>query len=127
MQSARAGIAALLVFSACAVFSPSAALSPTHLHIDHLENGYLLRIGLDREARDVSAIVAKPNWLIVTIPDTLIDTSVVARYRTREVDSTEVSRFETATQFSFRFLRHVSAVEVLYSTDRHAILLSVFY
>lgn len=97
------------------------------LSVDEMQNGFLLEIQTENPVGDLATTVPGGRWLIITIPDTLIDTTSIAAYRSREVDSTEVRRFKTATQFAVRMTKPISSAEVIPGPERRRILISVFY
>jgi len=116
-----------LFFAACSVFSPALKFGFATLTVNEMQNGFLVEIQTENPVGDVTTTVPSSRWLIITIPDTLLDTSAIAVYRSREVDSTEVRRFETATQFALRFTQPISSTEVVPGKDKRTILLSVFF
>ncbi|MEX1137798.1 MAG: hypothetical protein WEB33_02665 [Bacteroidota bacterium] len=116
-----------LIFSSCAVFSPSVKFGSAILSVDEMQNGFLVEIRLENPVSDVSTTLPGSRWLIITVPDTLLDTAAVAAFRSREVDSTEVRRFETATQFALRFTKPITSTDMIRGKDRRTILLSVFF
>jgi len=111
----------------CALFSPALSISPATLRVEELQNGYFVEINMDRPADDVTTLLTYSNWLTITVADTLLDTTGVAVFRSAHVDSTIVRRFETATQFSLRFVRPVSSAEVLRMAGRKNVTISVFF
>lgn len=122
------GIALILFFASCSVFSPSLRLESVDLGVEERNNGFLVEFLTEAAIREgVTTIITPPNWLIVTVPHAFLDTSAVARYRSPAIDSTEVHRFETVTQFSLRFRRSISSVEILRSPRAHGLAISVFY
>ena len=130
MQSARrlsAITAVTVALSSCGTFSPAVKFNSAEIHVEKLQNGYLVEILTGNSAGEVSTLVTRPNWLIVTIADTLLDTVAVAAYRSAMVDSTEVRRFETATQFAVRMTKPISSAEVIPTAERRKILISVFF
>ncbi len=118
---------AALLLAACSVFSPALKFGSATLRVNELQNGFLVEIQTENPVSDVTTAVPGSRWLIITIADTLLDTSAIAVYRSREIDSTEVRRFETATQFALRFRRAISSTELIPGKDRRTILLSVFF
>lgn len=130
MQSAKrllAITAATAALSSCGTFSPAVKFDSVELHVEKLQNGYLVEILTENPVGEVSTLVTRPYWLIVTIADTLLDTIAVAAYRSAIVDSTEVRRFETATQFAVRMTKPISSAEVISTAERRKILISVFF
>ncbi|HEX9615710.1 MAG TPA: hypothetical protein VGA55_09380 [Bacteroidota bacterium] len=116
-----------IVVTSCALIAPSAKFSPAELDVKELQNGYLVEILTENPASDVTTLITPANWLTITVTDTLLDTTMVAEYRSAMVDSTLVRRFETATQFSLRFVKPVSSAEVLREAEKRNILISVFF
>lgn len=113
--------------ASCALFATTATMSPAELSVEELQNGYFVKILTQRSVGDVTTLITPSNWLTITVTDTLLDTAMAARYRSPMVDSTLVRRFETATQFSLRFVKPVSSAEVFQEQDRRRILISVFF
>lgn len=97
------------------------------LSVDEMQNGFLLELQTENPVGEVATTLPGARWLIITLPDTLMDTTFIAAYRSREIDSTEVRRFETATQFAVRMTRPISSAEVIRGPDRRRVLISVFY
>jgi len=116
-----------LFLASCSVFSPAIRFGSATLTVNEMQNGFLVEIRTENPVTDVTTTVPSARWLIITIPDTLLETNTVAAYRSREVDSTEVRRFETATQFALRFTQPISSTELIPGKDRRIILLSVFF
>jgi hypothetical protein len=118
-----------LVFLACScsLFSTSAKFGSVDFSVEEMQNGYLVEIQAEHPMQDVTTLVTPANWLTITVTDTLLDTTLVAAYRSPMVDSTLVRRFETATQFSLRFTKPVSSAEVLHEHHQRNILISVFF
>lgn len=127
-SSARGLVLVSLTLVSCSVFSPAFRLEPVRLEVEERSNGFL--VGFLTEASVVpkaTTIIAPPNWLIVTIPDTLLDTTSVASFRSPLVDSTEVHRFETVTQYSLRFRKKITSSEILNTGASRSLVISVFF
>jgi hypothetical protein len=101
--------------------------SSAELRVEKLQNGYLVELITENPVGEVSTLVTRPQWLIITIADTLLDTTAVAAYRSAMVDSTEVRRFETATQFAVRMTRPISSAEVISTAEKRKVVISVFF
>ena len=113
--------------TSCALIAPSVKFSPARLDVKELQNGYLVEIITENPAGDVTTLITPSNWLTITVTDTLLDTTAIAEYRSAMVDSTLVRRFETATQFSLRFVKPVASADVLHAAEKRNILISVFF
>jgi hypothetical protein len=119
-------IASLLV--SCSLFSTALRFEPVALAVEERRNGFLVELLTDTAIADgAGTMIARPHWLIVTVPDTLLDTTGVATFRSPIVDSTEVHRFETVTQFSLRFTKAISSAEILRSRNNKGLAISVFF
>ncbi|MEX2117172.1 MAG: hypothetical protein WEB37_09805 [Bacteroidota bacterium] len=116
-----------LLLAACSTFSPATKIGLATLTVNEMQNGFLVEIRTENPVSDVAITLPGSRWLIITVPDTLLDTSAIAVYRSREVDSTEVHRFETATQFAIRLKKPISSAEVIPPSGRKNILISVFF
>ncbi|GJQ19672.1 MAG: hypothetical protein HBSIN02_00270 [Bacteroidia bacterium] len=122
------GIALILLFASCAVFSPSLRLEPVRLGVEERNNGFLVELLTQAAIREkATTIIVPPNWLIVTLPDTSLDTVSIAAFRSPLVDSTEVHRFETVTQYSIRFRKKISSAEILNVGSFPGLVISVFF
>lgn len=122
------GVLALLLCASCAVFSPSLRLEDVDLGVQERRNGFLVEFRTGADIPDgVTTIIAPPNWLIVTVPHALLDTTSVSHFRSSAVDSTEVHRFESVTQFSLRFRKSISSAEILRSPRLNGLTISVFF
>lgn len=123
----RLALPAVFLFVSCGVFSPALKFGSASLAVQEMQNGFLVEIMTENPVGNVTTMVPGSRWLIITIPDTLLDTTAIIAFRSRQVDSTEVRRFETATQFSVRMTKSISSAEVISTGERRKILISVFF
>jgi len=97
-----------------------------YVGIEKMQNGYLFKIRTEHPVGDVSAFVGPGNWLLVTVVDSLLDTTRIAAFRSSLVDTVEVRHFRSAFQFSLHFTTRISRVEVVHDNPGREILISVF-
>lgn len=97
-----------------------------YVGVEKMQNGYLFRIRTEHPVGDVSAFVGPGNWLLVTVVDSLLDTTRIAAFRSSLVDTVEVRHFPSAFQFSLHFTTRIDRVEVVHDNPGREILISVF-
>lgn len=118
----------LIIFAieSCGVLPLATRSASLEVRSQTLANGYLISLSSDRKINDVTAFIARGNWLVVTVVDSLLETTDALTAQPAFADSVEVTRFPTLLQLAFRLTVDVADVEVVEDPASGHVWISLF-
>lgn len=128
MAAVRWGVSVTIVLwvTSCAALVPSAGVGVMEMRTDSYDNGHVVEFVADRPVGAVSALVTRGRWLVVTIVDTLLETSELEMFRSSVVDTVEITRFPTALQVACHLTFRPDGFEVVHTDPSPSVVISLF-
>lgn len=118
----------LIVISiqSCGIIPLGTRSSTLEVRSQTMANGYLISLSSDRKIDEVKAFITRGNWLVLTVVDSLLESTDALASQPSFVDSVEVTRFPTLLQLAFRLTVDVDDVEVVQDPASGHVWISLF-
>jgi hypothetical protein len=119
-------ILSLTLLSSCAtVFS--SAYDVSAMTVEKKDNGCLVELSIRKPIKDISALISRDNWLVITLVGATVDFDRLRSWEPDDlVSEVEVIGFRTSVQLTLKLRQSFRSCEVVHPTDSNKIDISLF-